>query len=682
MKPKHNRFLPSASNALSQQKRNPLLSRSSILLSALTLTVLTSGQAYAQVFNVTAGGAQNWNTAGNWNPATIPNAIGATADISLDLASNLTLSLTAPITVGSLTTNDTGAASDSTIQIQNNTLTFQVSTGNATFTNTNANTTIIESSVTLGSNLTVANSGGSILRFGNGATNTISLGSNTLTLQDSGAGAVTIGVAANATRGLITGTGGIVVNRTSTTAQTNLNNASSTYSGGTTLNNGFLLVTGSSTGVGSGVTAGVFGTGTVTINAATSVRLRGSSGSTLGNNILLQSDVFLGAGGSTENLTLAGNITLDATGKQIITESLTATGQIISGAIGQSASGYTLRKAGGGTLRFSGTTANTYTGSTDVTNGVLELGKTAGVNAIAGNLSISTGTPSRVVLIASNQIADTSAVFLSGAATSGVLRLNSFSETIGSLASTGGAGVVENNTSGTSTLTVSAASGSTTFSGVLQNGAAGVLAFTKEGAATQTLTGTSTYTGATNVNAGSLVVNGNISTSSLTTVAPGATLGGDGTVGAATINGILAPGNSIGTLNATGDVTWNDNDSWVFELATAAATLALANSTPGLSDLLNITGSGNDFIKGTGTSFTFDFVNGGTVGWYKLVDWESTTTFGASDFSATNLSSGLTGAFTVDSGTSALYLNVIPEPSAALLGGLGVLALLRRRRNA
>jgi len=37
----------------------------------------------------------------------------------------------------------------------------------------------------------------------------------------------------------------------------------------------------------------------------------------------------------------------------------------------------------------------------------------------------------------------------------------------------------------------------------------------------------------------------------------------------------------------------------------------------------------------------------------------------------------------VDGTTSAHYLNVIPEPNAAaLLGGFGVIALLRRRRSA
>lgn len=43
---------------------------------------------------------------------------------------------------------------------------------------------------------------------------------------------------------------------------------------------------------------------------------------------------------------------------------------------------------------------------------------------------------------------------------------------------------------------------------------------------------------------------------------------------------------------------------------------------------------------------------------------------------------GLTGTFTVDGGTSALYLYVVPEPdTATMVGSLGVLALLRRRRK-
>lgn len=237
---------------------------------------------------------------------------------------------------------------------------------------------------------------------------------------------------------------------------------------------------------------------------------------------------------------------------------------------------------------------------------------------------------------------------------------------------------------GTAQRTVTVAGsgdGDTIFKQILSYDAARDLAMTiakTSGTGVVRFDGTNTYTGATTVTAGTLVINGNISTS-ITTVASGATLGGSGTVGAATISGILSPGNSIGTLTATGDVTWNANQPWIFELGVSAADLTLADTT-GTRDLLNITGTGSDFIKGTGSTFTFDFANTGETGFYKLVDWTGTSDFVDGDFTATNLASGLSGSFIVDSGTTALYLNVIPEPRAALLGGIGMLFLLRRRR--
>lgn len=236
---------------------------------------------------------------------------------------------------------------------------------------------------------------------------------------------------------------------------------------------------------------------------------------------------------------------------------------------------------------------------------------------------------------------------------------------------------------GTAQRTVTVAGsgdGDTIFKQILSYDAARDLAMTinkTSGSGVVRFNGVNNYTGATTVTAGTLLINGNISTS-ITTVAAGATLGGSGTIGAATISGILSPGNSIGTLTATGDVTWNANEAWVFELGSSAADLLLANTT-GTRDLLNITGTGSDFLKGTGSTFIFDFANTGETGFYKLVDWTGTSTFIDADFTATNLASGLAGTFIVDNSTSALYINVIPEPSAALLGGLGMLFLLRRR---
>jgi len=73
----------------------------------------------------------------------------------------------------------------------------------------------------------------------------------------------------------------------------------------------------------------------------------------------------------------------------------------------------------------------------------------------------------------------------------------------------------------------------------------------KTGPGTMRLTATNTFTGATNVDAGTLLVNGSLAAASAVTVAGGATLGGSGSVGGSVSvlsAGFLSPGNSIGTL--------------------------------------------------------------------------------------------------------------------------------------
>ena len=73
----------------------------------------------------------------------------------------------------------------------------------------------------------------------------------------------------------------------------------------------------------------------------------------------------------------------------------------------------------------------------------------------------------------------------------------------------------------------------------------GSLALNHTGTGTTNLTGANTYAGNTAVSAGTLNVNGSTSASSRFTVASGATLGGNGTIGGATmIYGIHSPGNS------------------------------------------------------------------------------------------------------------------------------------------
>jgi len=88
----------------------------------------------------------------------------------------------------------------------------------------------------------------------------------------------------------------------------------------------------------------------------------------------------------------------------------------------------TLNKTGAGTVTLSGASANTFTGMTTVSAGTLQLDKTAGTDALAGNLTVNSGA---VLLIsASNQVNDSSAVSLSGGT---ITRGSGVSEVFGNL---------------------------------------------------------------------------------------------------------------------------------------------------------------------------------------------------------------------------------------------------------
>lgn len=214
------------------------------------------------------------------------------------------------------------------------------------------------------------------------------------------------------------------------------------------------------------------------------------------------------------------------------TEELEFTGQMSS--LGYEGKMATIQKTGAGTLKIS---APNYYPGLQVTEGLLLVNHELALGADRAPNWGGWGT------------GNTHVVTVDG----GTIDLNGFNPRIGALADGGvTTGVILNNGSSVSTLTVGYSPSNTvfdaTFGGTIANGSGGV-ALVKVGDGTQRLTGDNTYTGLTTVSNGTLVVNGSLA--GAVSVQPGATLAGNGTInGVLTVlpGGIVSPGESIGTL--------------------------------------------------------------------------------------------------------------------------------------
>lgn len=199
----------------------------------------------------------------------------------------------------------------------------------------------------------------------------------------------------------------------------------------------------------------------------------------------------------------------------------------------------------------------------------------------------------------------TTALSLSG----GSLDLNGFNQTVASLAGTGGS--ITNSAATQATLTLNPASGSTTFAGSIANGASAV-SLVKNGAGTQILTGANTFTGATTVNAGTLLVNGSGSLAGTVTVNNAGVFGGTGTVGGIIANsgGHVAPGASVGTLS-TGTLSLAAGSILDFEFGAAS------------NDLISVTAPGGLTVNGGGLNLYAENTTNqfSTVGTYNLFQY-------------------------------------------------------------
>jgi autotransporter-associated beta strand protein len=423
-----------------------------------------------------------------------------------------------------------------------------------------------------------------------------------------------------------------------------------------------------------------------------------------------------GGNGATAATTANRIITNSSASASVLTIGSAAANTNFDGVIENGSGGGTVSilKTGASTQTFSGTVANTYTGSTTVNGGTLILAKSTGVAAIAGSLTIGDGTGIDVVrLDASNQIADSSLVTFNGSgANAGILRLNNRNEAVGGISSTGGAGIIENESgsAGTSTLTSNVASGSQTFSGILRNGDGvgtdGTLAFTKIGNGTQVLTGANTYSGSTTVTGGTLVIgSGGTTGTGAVTIQNTSTILGTGTIQGSSFTAQSGSSVHVGNTTAVNDygtLTFTPpSGSGNFDFQSGSTiNLGLNATTPSASDLLTFNGLSAGSLTFNGNMIIGPSTMSPTLGQiFNLIDWvnlASAPTFaghysinllrdgsldGGSGFDLPNISSsGFLWDITSFT-TNGQITVVVPEPSRALLLVIGLSAMMMRRRS-
>jgi len=399
-------------------------------------------------------------------------------------------------------------------------------------------------SLTIGNSASISvigDAGAGINMTGTGSANlSATIGTGTITVTDnnafagpsagvavhtSGGGNVTINSSAAVTVDGSGGGFGIAALATTGNIDVDLSNGVSTSNG-----IGVLLVGGTTNTIDTGAAATISGTTGVQVNGGSTTLTAGAdiNGSLFDLDIVSGTLVLQGTGIS--NL---GNV--HDTGVFDINRGDTFA---ISGVISGSGA---VEQNGIGITNLNG--ANSYTGVTTVNAGTVGLNNDNSLGATSAGTTAANAT----ILAYGNGVTIAEAITLNGT-TSGV----AFDET----------------------------GGSATQSGVI----AGTGPLNKTGAGTLVFTGTDTYTGPTNINAGTLRVDGTL-VNSATTVHSGGTLAGTGTTAAVTVEsgGTLAPGASPGILH-TGDLSLQSSSTLSIEISGA---------TPGAGgyDQVAVTGS-------------------------------------------------------------------------------------------
>ena len=391
--------------------------------------------------------------------------------------------------------------------------------------------------------------------------------------------------------------------------------------------------------------------------------------------------------------------------------------QPVSGTLGGNISG-----TGGFTWNTDGTLTllgnNSYQGETVIASGVLRVGN-GGTSGSLGQGAV-TNHGSLVFnrsddLAAANTISGTGSLSKQGTGAVTLTGTNSYSggTTVSAGRLIGTTASLQRGITNQGTVEFSQGTDGT-YSGVLTGN--GSLA--KSGAGAVTLSASNSYTGATTVSGGTLIVaqGGSIGSSSSTTVGSGAhlkvngragavnvsgTLSGNGTVGAMTLvsGGTLAVGNSPGLMTATSAI-WNAGSTFHFEIINATGSMGTdwdLFSVAGTLDLTSISSSNkmNIEVLSAGlqnylasTEYAWVFAKaaslGGNESWISGLDVTDRFTIGSAGFNGGSLPLGgfkvLTGT---EGGLTTLSLKAVPEPSSGtlLVLGVGGIMVMRGRRH-
>ncbi|AXB78365.1 autotransporter domain-containing protein [Novosphingobium sp. P6W] len=293
-------------------------------------------------------------------------------------------------------------------------------------------------------------------------------------------------------------------------------------------------------------------------------------------------------------------------------------------------------KTGGGTLIFTGN--NTYSAGTTISEGTLQLGDGGTSGGIVGNvlnnatLAFDRSDP----VTFAGTISGTGGVTQAGTGTTTFAGVNSYlggttisgGTLVGSVTSFGSGAIVND-----ADLVVNQGTDAS-----FANAINGTGTFTKQGASVLTLTGTSGLSGVTNVAQGELVVTGSLASSRMV-LAGGTRLSGTGTVGGITAasGSVVAPGgNAVGTLSVNGNVTQAANSTYAVQVTAGTA----------LSDRIAVSGAA---VLDNGAILSVAKTNSGTR--YAL----------GARYTVLTAANGVTGAYTLkgDTAVSAFYNLVV-----------------------